>query len=138
MTARCFCRPYRKFTTIAAAKLRYGGHFEMKPSLPLLLAVDSGNTRIQWGLHDGQGWVKQGVAEGARGAMGAREGLALLDKEWEELEEPSQIMVSNVGGTEVAEELSRLFFRWQAKPQWITAVAYQCGVRNYYAEPSQL
>jgi type III pantothenate kinase len=70
--------------------------------------------------------------------VGIRDGLALLDKEWEDMEEPAQIMVSHVGGTGVAEELSRLFFRWQTRPQWITAVAYQCGVRNYYAEPSQL
>src|SRR5687768_12378105 len=134
MMDRCFCRPYRKSTAIAAVKLRYGGHFEMKPSLPLLLAVDSGNTRVQWGLHDGRDWVKQGVVDvaevagGARGAVGTRDELALLDKEWEDMEEPAQIMVSHVGGAGVAEELSRLFFRWQTRPQWITAVAYQCGV----------
>jgi type III pantothenate kinase len=116
----------------------------MKPSLPLLLAVDSGNTRIQWGLHDGQDWVKQGIVEvagipeGTKGVVEATNGLVLLDKEWEDMEEPAEIMVSHVGGAGAAEELSRLFFRWQAKPRWITAVAYQCGVRNYYAEPSQL
>jgi type III pantothenate kinase len=119
----------------------------MKISLTLLLAVDSGNTRIEWAVHDGQDWVKQGVVdvtevgdvpEEARRAMGTGNGLARLDKEWEDMEEPGQIIVSNVGGAEVAEELSRLFFRWQAKPRWIGAVAYQCGVRNYYAEPSQL
>jgi type III pantothenate kinase len=125
----------------------------MKASLPLLLAVDSGNTHIRWGLHDGQDWLKQEVAdvtearngpeeaeeaEGRMGAVGTTGGLARLDKEWEDMEEPAQIMVSNVGGARVAEELSRLFFRWRAKPRWIDSVAYQCGVRNYYAEPSQL
>jgi type III pantothenate kinase len=104
----------------------------MKPSLPLLLGVDSGNTRIQWGLHDGEEWVKLGAIDGTE------DGLSLLEKEWETLEEPAQVVVSNVGGPKVAEALSRLFLRWQAKPRWIVAVAYQCGVRNYYAEPSQL
>lgn len=122
----------------------------MKTSLPLLLAVDSGNTHVRWGLHDGQDWLKQEVADvakvgngleeakGAKGAMGPTSGLARLDEEWEDIEEPAQIMVSHVGGAGVAEELSRLFLRWQAKPRWIDSVAYQCGVRNYYAEPSQL
>jgi type III pantothenate kinase len=125
----------------------------MKASLPLLLAVDSGNTHIRWGLHDGQDWLKQEVADvtevrngaeeaeeakGRMGAVGTTGGLARLDKEWDDMEEPAQIMVSNVGGARIAEELSRLFFRWRAKPRWIDSVAYQCGVRNYYAEPSQL
>lgn len=116
----------------------------MKSSLPLLLAVDSGNTRIQWGLHDGQDWVRQGaaevaqVSEGTAGTTEAKDGLVLLDKEWGDMEEPVQIMVSHVGGARVAEELSRSFRRWQAEPRWITAAAYQCGVRNYYAEPLQL
>ena len=55
---------------------------------PLLLAVDSGNTHVKWGLYDGSNWLKQGVV-----AQGKK---ALLEREWEVLEEPLRIMVSNV------------------------------------------
>lgn len=97
---------------------------------PLLLAVDSGNTRVKWGLHDGSSWLKQGVV-----AQGKK---ALLKREWQDLREPSRIMISNVANAETSAELSELVARWKAEPQWINAVAYQCGVRNYYANPAQL
>ncbi len=96
-----------------------------------LLAVDSGNTRIKWGLHDGCGWLKQGVV--------AQSSRAALEREWQDLPEPSCIMVSNVAGMQTKTELSGLFFsRWETEPQWAVASAYQCGVRNYYADPVQL
>jgi type III pantothenate kinase len=97
---------------------------------PLLLAVDSGNTRIKWGLYDGNNRLKQGVV-----AQGSK---ALLEREWEVLEEPSCIMVSNVAEAQARSDLCELFARWKTQPEWIQAVAYQCGVRNYYAEPAQL
>ena len=97
---------------------------------PLLLAVDSGNTRIKWGLHDGHTWLKQGaVAQGKKG---------LLEQEWKSLREPSRIVISNVGGVEAKAALSEVISRWEAEPQWITAVDYQRGVRNYYTYPAQL
>ena len=103
----------------------------MQTSLkPLLLAVDSGNARIKWGLHDGNNWLKQGVV-----AQGTK---ALLEREWEVLEEPSRIMVSNVAEAQARSDLSELFAQWKTPPEWIQAVAYQCGVRNYYADPAQL
>jgi type III pantothenate kinase len=98
-----------------------------------LLAVDSGNTHIKWGLHDGHSWLKQGaVIQGAQG------GKALLEREWQDLQEPVRIVVSNVAGLQAKVDLSELFSRWKAEPQWITAAAYQCGVRNYYTDPMQL
>lgn len=97
---------------------------------PLLLAIDSGNTRVKWGLHDGRSWVKQGtVIQGKK---------ALLEREWWDLREPSRVVISNVAGDQARADLSELFTRWKAEPQWITAVAYQCGVRNYYTHPAQL
>jgi type III pantothenate kinase len=97
---------------------------------PLLLTVDSGNTRIKWELYDGNNRLKQGVV-----AQGSK---ALLEREWEVLEEPSCIMVSNVAEAQARSDLCELFARWKTQPEWIQAVAYQCGVRNYYAEPAQL
>lgn len=95
-----------------------------------LLAVDSGNTRIKWGLHDGRDWLKQGAV--------AHSEAALLRQEWQGLSEPARIVVSNVAGEPARAALSGLFSGWQAAPQWISASAFQCGVRNYYADPLQL
>lgn len=95
-----------------------------------LLAVDSGNTRIKWGLHDGHDWLQQGAE--------VQSGSALLKREWQDLPEPARIMVSNVAGEQARIELSELFSRWGIEPQWVSASAYQCGVRNYYADPAQL
>ena len=67
------------------ARLRYAGWSDLKP---LFLAVDSGNTHIKWGLHDGRNWLKQGVV-----AQGKK---ALLEQEWQSLREPSRILVSDV------------------------------------------
>lgn len=97
---------------------------------PLLLAVDSGNTNVKWGLHDGSGWSKRGVA--------AQGNKVLLEREWQDLREPARIIISNVAGLQAESDLSELLSCWKAEPQWVNAAAYQCGVRNYYQDPTQL
>lgn len=97
---------------------------------PPLLAVDSGNSHIKWGLHDGRAWLDHGIVK-----QGER---ALLAEEWAGLAEPSGIVISNVAGMQARKDLSELLSSWKAEPQWVIAVPYQCGVRNYYADPAQL
>jgi type III pantothenate kinase len=97
---------------------------------PLLLTVDSGNTNIRWGLHDGSGWLKRGAV--------AQSNKALLEQDWKDIREPSCIIVSNVASMQAKSDLSELLSRWKAEPQWVSATAYQCGVRNYYQDPAQL
>lgn len=96
----------------------------------LLLTVDSGNTNIKWGLHDGHEWLKQGVA-----GQGDK---ALLEQEWQDLREPARVIVSNVASAQAKSDLSELLSRWEIEPQWANAAAYQGGVRNYYQDPAQL
>ena len=55
-----------------------------------LLAVDSGNTRIKWGLHDGHSWSHHGVVQ-----QGETE---QLERAWQALPEPMRIIISNVAG----------------------------------------
>ena len=66
-----------------------------------LLAIDSGNTRIKWGSHDGRGWLKQGAVTHSE--------IALLGQEWQGLSEPTRIMASNVAGEPARAALSGLF-----------------------------
>ncbi|SEL44200.1 type III pantothenate kinase [Nitrosovibrio tenuis] len=96
----------------------------------LLLTVDSGNTNIKWGLHDGRGWLRQGVT--------GQGNKALLEREWGDLREPARVIISNVANAQAKSDLSELLSRWEIEPQWANATAYQCGVRNYYQDPAQL
>ncbi|SDY46473.1 type III pantothenate kinase [Nitrosomonas sp. Nm58] len=98
--------------------------------MPYLLAIDSGNTTIKWGLHNGSDWYKRGII--------AQNQRALLNQIWRELPEPSSIIVSNVAGPLAEAALLNLFVIWKVIPYWISATAYQCGVRNYYSNPAQL
>lgn len=95
-----------------------------------LMAIDSGNTHVKWGLHDGSNWLKQGIL--------AQSKSILLQQEWKDLPKPHDIIISNVSNTETKEKLSELLSCWEVKPKWIAPLVYQCGVHNYYADPSLL
>ncbi|SFW36451.1 type III pantothenate kinase [Nitrosovibrio sp. Nv17] len=100
-------------------------------SPPILrLMVDSGNTRVKWGLHDGNGWIERGSAAQADGA--------LLGRQWREMEAPDHILICHVAGVAAKNGLVEALSHWEIEPQWISAATYQCGVRNYYADPAQL
>lgn len=95
-----------------------------------MLAIDSGNTAIKWGLHDGSHWY-------AQDSVLQHECMSLA-KVWVDLPPPVSIMISNVAGRQVADDLTVLLAPWKIKPTWITARASQCGVSNGYANPEQL
>ena len=95
-----------------------------------LLTIDSGNTHVKWGLHDGSNWLEQGTL--------AQDKSILLQQAWKNLPTPHDIIISNVSSIETKKKLSEFLSCWKAKPRWITPLTYQCGVRNYYADPSLL
>lgn len=96
----------------------------------IVLAVDAGNTRIKWGLHDGAAWTARGAA-----AHGER---AILETAWKRLAAPQRIAVSNVAGPEAEAFLRERFAPWRVESRWIRSLPQQCGVRNGYRDPSQL
>lgn len=98
--------------------------------MPYLLVIDSGNTTIKWGVHDGHGWYKQG-----RIAQTQRESLSTV---WQLLPAPSSIVVSNVAGPSAESALLDSLSIWGVAPRWVTATPRQCGVVNQYLEPAQL
>ena len=96
----------------------------------MILAVDAGNSRIKWGLHDGnsllsKGWVASTDAVG-------------LGVAWKGLAAPDRIVASNVAGPKLAMQIEETCKGWPAKIQWVVAVESQCGVSNGYDIPSQL
>lgn len=94
------------------------------------MAVDAGNSRVKWGLHDGSTWRRKEWAANADAAA--------LGHAWTSMDAPSRIVVSNVAGEVSRRILEQLFSRWPVAAHWITSLAEQCGVRNGYDNPSQL
>lgn len=96
----------------------------------MILALDAGNTRIKWGLHDGKSWQAKGWV--------ATADVADLGDAWKGLAEPERIVASNVAGPQVAIQIEEACKGWSARIQWVVAVESQCGVSNSYEIPSQL
>lgn len=95
-----------------------------------ILTIDSGNTFIKWGLHDQCNWISQGRVKQSESAS--------LAQAWKNLPEPASILIANVAGDAVHKNLDALCSAWKTKPRWIIPVRQQCGVRNFYTNPSQL
>lgn len=95
-----------------------------------ILAIDSGNTRIKWGLHQEGGWLRQGWVPTAQAAeLGAAiAGLPPADR----------IVISNVAGARVQSAVTEVLAGTPCAPEWILSRDAQCGVRSGYADPAQL
>src|SRR5262249_54399199 len=96
----------------------------------VVLAIDCGNTRLKWGVHEGGAWrVTDAVQLGA---------IPRLQVQWRSLETPRRVLVSNVAGEAVASELAKLIAHWPVEATWIRAQRKACGVTNSYSEPERL
>jgi type III pantothenate kinase len=95
-----------------------------------LLAIDSGNSRIKWGVSEGGQWLERGAVATAQAAD-----LAQVVKRWPV---PDRIVVANVAGDEVGGRIAAAVASLQTEPYWVVSRAEQCGVRSGYARPSQL
>jgi len=93
-----------------------------------VLAIDAGNTRIKWGLHDGTRWrTRAWVATAQAGRLKAA--FARLA--------PAAIVISNVAGPALRDKLQRTLPHAPA-PQWIKSGRALAGVKSSYAVPAQL
>ncbi|TAN73195.1 MAG: type III pantothenate kinase [Gallionella sp.] len=102
------------------------------------LLIDAGNTRIKWALVNNGDWLLGGAlpvqqASGLQQHFAGQFGKLVTD-----LRDIQQTWVSNVAGEEVAGAIRNACAAPQCPPRFITAQAAQCGVRNGYAQPSQL
>ena len=94
----------------------------------MILAVDCGNSRLKWGLHDGEGWARTGATPLA--------GIASLKKAWKNIPRADTIVVANVAGPLARRRLERVFPR--SPVSWVKAKRSECGVTNGYASPARL
>ncbi|MGQ0578501.1 MAG: type III pantothenate kinase [Betaproteobacteria bacterium] len=96
----------------------------------MILAVDAGNSRIKWALHEHDAFAHEGSV--------ALADLRRLERDWAPLPAADAIVVANVAGEAVRADLQKLFARWKAEPRWVAASGAQCGVVSRYDDPSQL
>lgn len=94
------------------------------------LAIDAGNTRIKWALHDGKGWVARGVAMTVEAASVAAQ--------WPEMPPGTPAIASNVAGPAVADTLRAGASGRGLSLRFIASTGLQCGVTSRYREPAQL
>lgn len=95
-----------------------------------IVAIDAGNTRIKWGLHDGSAWRDRGVFATADAAW-----LREAADEWPG---SARIVICNVAGSAVSEIIATQLSNRFADIVWLHATAEACGVRNTYERPEQL
>ncbi len=89
-----------------------------------ILCIDSGNTRIKWGVREGDAWLEQGA--GSPGEIAAPSAVA------------ERIVACNVGGVSPRLTIEALATRLGLAVEWVRAQPAQCGVANGYDHPDQL
>lgn len=95
----------------------------------MILAIDAGNTRIKWGLHDG-GWLEQGVV--------AHDALTELAHRIQPYVSLHAAVVSSVASKQVNAAIQAVLDRAGITAVWVKAQTRACGVSNGYAHPAQL
>lgn len=96
----------------------------------MILAIDAGNTRIKWGVHDGSAWVATGAVETAAAAQ--------LARSWAPAPAANKAIASNVAGEGVRAALEEACAQRGIALRVIASQASQLGVVNGYREPGQL
>lgn len=96
----------------------------------MILAIDAGNTRIKWGVHDGSAWVASGAVDTAAAAR--------LAQSWAAAPAAGKAIASNVAGDSVRAALEGACAKRGIALQVIASQARQLGVVNGYGEPGQL
>jgi type III pantothenate kinase len=93
-----------------------------------ILAIDAGNTRIKWGVHDGRAWT----ATGAVGTARAGE----LPESLRGIKAAGIAIASNVAGAAVQAAIEAACKGLVVR--FVRSEAKQLGVTNGYRDPSQL
>ena len=92
----------------------------------MILCIDSGNTRLKWGLRDGSAWAATGALAHAQAAA------------WELPQRPLRIVACNVAGSRGDSAIEALAQRLDLGVDWVRSQPAQCDVVNRYDAPDQL
>jgi type III pantothenate kinase len=96
----------------------------------MIICIDSGNSRIKWGVHDGNQWCEQGVLTHAE-----IDQLGDLGRRWPQ---PKRVMLANVAGPVVGAGLRQVLAPWISVLHEAKSEAAQAGITNLYKNPARL
>lgn len=96
----------------------------------MILCIDSGNSRIKWGLHADGAWRENGAIDHADVAQ-----LAALPQR---LPTPARVMLANVAGEYAGKAIRQALAPWLTVFQEIESAANAGGVTNLYENPARL
>jgi type III pantothenate kinase len=96
----------------------------------MIVAIDAGNTRIKWGLHDGVQWIDKGIV--------ATSDVILLGEAADEWPTEARAVLCNVAGAGVAQTIAEILARRRMHLDTLHSSRAACGVRNGYDNPAQL
>jgi type III pantothenate kinase len=95
-----------------------------------VLAIDAGNTRVKWGVHDGSAWRAMGAVETADARTLPASLAAAL---------PAQAAIaSNVAGAAVQAAIEHACAQASLPVRFIRGEASRLGVTSAYRDPAQL
>ncbi len=99
-----------------------------------ILLVDVGNTNLKWV------WLQSGEMSSLERVSYRTDGVAALAYRcWSHAEEPEKVVVANVAGQQVEDELQQwITSEWNIEMEVVMASTQQWGVKNAYACPEQL
>lgn len=96
----------------------------------MIVCLDSGNTLVKWGVHDGASWLAQGaIAHSEVGRLGA------LVADWPQ---PERVVLANVAGSEAAMRIRRQLTPWHSVFHEVKSTACAGGITNFYNIPARL
>jgi len=96
----------------------------------MILCIDSGNSRIKFGLWAEEHWCHQGVLDHSEYA-----GLTRLQQDWPL---PERIMLANVAGAGAEAAICQALGDWANRLTVVRSTAAAAGLRNGYRNPAQL
>lgn len=95
----------------------------------IALAIDSGNSRIKWGMHDGKHWLLQGAA--------LHEELSPMLADIARVK-PARVIAANVAAADKKAQIDLALRQLGLKIRWIAATEHACGIGNRYRHPTKL
>ncbi|MDR0379288.1 MAG: type III pantothenate kinase [Candidatus Accumulibacter sp.] len=97
----------------------------------MIIAIDAGNSRIKWGIHDGSGW-------GAQGTLPIGD-IARLDCIVEQWPDAADVVACCVAGDRVEAAIESAVGASGRRLRWVRSGASSAyGVRNTYEQPGRL
>jgi len=96
----------------------------------VVLTVDAGNTRLKWGVHGGEAWLRQGWV--------LTTDAVALDDALRDMPVPAGIVAANVAGESAQAAVDAFAAARGLTVYWVRGCPMQCGVRSSYAEPETL